>query len=156
APTVSLVTGNPHDLASAPVPQIAGFSSRGPVTADGGDLIKPDIAAPGVSVLADAANAEGAKPQFTFMSGTSMASPHVAGLAAMYLGLHPTATPAEIKSALMTTGSPTVTPAGEPSTDVFAQGNGQVDPTRYLNPGLLYLNGPADWTQYVAAIGGDS
>ncbi|MFD3457656.1 S8 family serine peptidase [Streptomyces sp. NPDC058691] len=155
APTVTLVDGNPHHLASAAAPQIAGFSSRGPLTADGGDLIKPDLAAPGVGILADGANAAGGRPGFTFMSGTSMASPHVAGLAALYLGVHPQATPAEIKSALMTTTSPTVTTDGKPSEDVFAQGNGQVDPTRYLNPGLLYLNGPADWAQYVAALGGD-
>ncbi|WP_405770870.1 S8 family serine peptidase [Actinacidiphila glaucinigra] len=155
APTVTLVDGNPHHLASAAVPQIAGFSSRGPVQADGGDLIKPDLAAPGVAVLADGANAAGGRPSFTFMSGTSMASPHVAGLGALYLGLHPQATPAEIKSALMTTTRPTVTGAGEASEDVFAQGNGQVDATRYLHPGLLYLNGPEDWARYVAAIKGD-
>ncbi|WP_431953263.1 S8 family serine peptidase [Actinacidiphila sp. bgisy167] len=155
APKATLVEGNPHHLASAAVPQIAGFSSRGPLRADGGDLIKPDLAAPGVGVLADAANAAGGKPSFTYMSGTSMASPHVAGLGALYLGLHPQATPAEIKSALMTTTRPTVTETGEASGDVFAQGNGQVDATRYLNPGLLYLNGPDDWAQYVAAIRGD-
>ncbi|MFJ4983581.1 S8 family serine peptidase [Streptomyces sp. NPDC088732] len=154
-PTVTLVDGNPHHLASAAAPQIAGFSSRGPLTADGGDLIKPDLAAPGVGILADGANPAGGRPGFTFMSGTSMASPHVAGLAALYLGVHPQATPAEIKSALMTTTSPTVGGDGKPSADVFAQGNGQVDPTRYLNPGLLYLNGPADWARYVAALGGD-
>ncbi|MFJ5215922.1 S8 family serine peptidase [Streptomyces sp. NPDC088354] len=155
APTVTLVDGNPHHLASAAAPQIAGFSSRGPLTADGGDLIKPDLAAPGVGILADGANAAGGRPGFTFMSGTSMASPHVAGLAALYLGVHPQATPAEIKSALMTTTSPTVTADGKASGDVFAQGNGQIDPTRYLHPGLLYLNGPADWAQYVAGLGGD-
>ncbi|MEU4093608.1 S8 family serine peptidase [Streptomyces sp. NPDC026673] len=156
APTATLVDGNPHKLASVAVPQIAGFSSRGPVQADGGDLIKPDLAAPGVAVLADGANAAGERPRFTFMSGTSMASPHVAGLGALYLGLHPQATPAEIKSALMTTTQPTVTGAGEASDDVFAQGNGQVDATRYLHPGLLYLNGPADWTRYVDAVKGDT
>ncbi|MDX2706893.1 S8 family serine peptidase [Streptomyces sp. PA03-6a] len=155
APTATLVAGNPHRLASAAVPQIAGFSSRGPVQADGGDLIKPDLAAPGVAVLADGANAAGGRPSFTFMSGTSMASPHVAGLGALYLGLHPQATPAEIKSALMTTTRPTVTAAGEASEDVFAQGNGQVDATRYLHPGLLYLNGPDDWARYVAGVKGD-
>ncbi|MEU1620938.1 S8 family serine peptidase [Streptomyces sp. NPDC005722] len=155
APKATLVDGNPHRLASAAVPQVAGFSSRGPVQADGGDLIKPDLAAPGVSVLADGANAAGGRPSFTFMSGTSMASPHVAGLGALYLGLHPQATPAEIKSALMTTTRPTVTAAGEASADVFAQGNGQVDATRYLHPGLLYLNGPDDWARYVAAVKGD-
>ncbi|WP_431961598.1 S8 family serine peptidase [Actinacidiphila sp. bgisy160] len=156
APKATLVDGNPHHLTSAAVPQIAGFSSRGPLRADGGDLIKPDLAAPGVGVLADGANAAGQKPTFTFMSGTSMASPHVAGLGALYLGLHPRATPAEIKSALMTTTRPTLTGTGEASGDVFAQGNGQVDATRYLHPGLLYLNGPEDWTRYVAAIKGDT
>ncbi|MDX3239124.1 S8 family serine peptidase [Streptomyces sp. ME03-5709C] len=156
APTATLVDGNPHHLASAAVPQIAGFSSRGPLRADGGDLIKPDLAAPGVGVLADGANAAGQKPSFTYMSGTSMASPHVAGLGALYLGLHPQATPAEIKSALMTTTRPTVTGTGEASEDVFAQGNGQVDATRYLHPGLLYLNGPEDWARYIAAIKGDA
>ncbi|GGK73026.1 hypothetical protein Sme01_07390 [Sphaerisporangium melleum] len=155
APTATLVDGNPHGLPPAPAPQIAGFSSRGPVNADGGDLIKPDVAAPGVAILADGANAAGARPSFTFMSGTSMASPHVAGLAALYLGVHPQASPAEIKSALMTTTSPAVAADGRPSGDVFARGNGQVTPARYLDPGLLYLNGPDDWAGYVAAVHGD-
>ncbi|GAA1529545.1 S8 family serine peptidase [Kribbella lupini] len=153
APSATLVDGNPANLPEPATPQIAGFSSRGPVHADGGDLIKPDLAAPGVGILAAAANAAGQRPAYAFLSGTSMASPHVAGLAALYLGLHPSATPAEIKSALMTTTRPT---AGESAGDVFAEGNGQVDPTRYLSPGLLYLNGPDDWAGYLAAIHGDA
>ncbi|MEV6282533.1 S8 family serine peptidase [Kribbella sp. NPDC051770] len=151
--TATLVNGNPMHLPEPAAPQIAGFSSRGPVTADGGDLIKPDLAAPGVGILAAAANASGERPEYAFLSGTSMASPHIAGLAALYLGLHPAATPAEIKSALMTTTRPT---AGAAAGDVFAEGNGQVDPTRYLKPGLLYLNGPDDWAAYIAAIHGDA
>jgi subtilisin family serine protease len=156
APTATLVDGNPANLPEPAAPQVAGFSSRGPVTADGGDLIKPDLAAPGVGILAAATNAAGQRPSYAFLSGTSMASPHVAGLAALYLGLHPSATPAEIKSALMTTTRPIVGPDGQPAGDVFAEGNGQVDPTRYLSPGLLYLNGPDDWAAYIAAIHGDA
>ena len=72
-----------------------------------------------------------------------MASPHIAGLAALYLGERPNATPAEIKSAMMTTAYDTVDDAGDPVTDPFAQGAGHVDPTRFFEPGLLYLNGLA-------------
>ncbi|WP_414772379.1 S8 family serine peptidase, partial [Escherichia coli] len=75
-----------------PTPQVAGFSSRGPMLADGSDVLKPDISAPGVAILAAAANAEGATPTFEFLSGTSMSSPHIAGLAALYLGERPLAT----------------------------------------------------------------
>ncbi|HWR85896.1 MAG TPA: S8 family serine peptidase [Rhodoglobus sp.] len=139
-----------------PVPQVAGFSSRGPVLADGSDLLKPDIAAPGVSILAAGPNAEGAEPTFRFLSGTSMAAPHIAGLAALYLGERPQAPPAEIKSAMMTTAYDTVGPGGETVTDPFAQGAGHVDPTRFFEPGLLYLNGTTDWLGYIAGLGYDT
>ena len=152
-PTVKFVNGNTSGADEAAVPQVAGFSSRGPVLADGGDVLKPDLAAPGVGILAAAANAEGASGAYEFMSGTSMASPHVAGLAALYLGIHATATPAAIKSALMTTTYPTVTADGSDATDVFAQGAGEVDPTRYLDPGLVYLNDVDDWNEYLKATG---
>ena len=105
--TATFVNDNITD-SPTPVPQLAGFSSRGPVQAAGSDVLKPDIAAPGVSILAAAANAEGGDPAFEFLSGTSMAAPHVAGLAALYLGEKPLATPAEIKSALSTTATDTV------------------------------------------------
>ena len=135
-----------------PVPQIAGFSSRGPMKAAGSDIIKPDVAAPGVAILAATNNAGGAKPTFGILSGTSMASPHVAGLGALYLGEHPNATPAEIKSTLMTTAYDTVNADGSTSTDVFAQGAGQVDPKRYFEPGLLYLNDVQDWASYIEGV----
>ncbi|MDT0156108.1 S8 family serine peptidase [Microbacterium sp. ARD32] len=135
-----------------PVPQIAGFSSRGPMKAAGSDIIKPDVAAPGVAILAATNNARKAKPTFGILSGTSMASPHVAGLGALYLGERPNATPAEIKSALMTTAYDTVNADGSKSTDVFAQGAGQVDPKRYFEPGLLYLNDVQDWASYIEGV----
>ena len=136
-----------------PTPQVAGFSSRGPILADGSDMLKPDITAPGVSILAAGPNQEGAEGVQQFLSGTSMAAPHIAGLALLYLGERPLAAPAEIKSALMTTAYNTFDAAGAEVTDPFAQGAGHTDPTRYFEPGMLYLNGLADWLAYIQGVG---
>lgn len=132
-----------------PTPVVAGFSSRGPMLADGSDILKPDISAPGVGILAATHNAAGAEPTFGFKSGTSMSSPHIAGLAALYLGERPLATPGEIKSAMMTTAYDTVNEDGSANTDPFAQGAGHVDPTRFFEPGLVYDNGVLEWAQYL-------
>ncbi|WP_106815835.1 S8 family serine peptidase [Microbacterium timonense] len=132
-----------------PTPVVAGFSSRGPMLADGSDILKPDISAPGVAILAATHNAAGEDPTFGFKSGTSMSSPHIAGLAALYLGERPLATPGEIKSAMMTTAYDTVNEDGSPNTDPFAQGAGHVDPTRFFEPGLIYDNGALQWAQYL-------
>ncbi|TFD70349.1 S8 family peptidase [Cryobacterium gelidum] len=155
AATVTFTPENTTDVQTA-VPQIAGFSSRGPLTADGGDILKPDIAAPGVGILADGANAAGTEPTFKFLSGTSMASPHIAGLAALYLGVKPLATPAEIKSVMMTTAKDTVGADGDRVSDPFAQGAGSVNPTAFDFPGLIYQSGPADWLAYLQGIGFDA
>ncbi len=64
--------------------QIAIFSSRGPVTVDGSNRLKPDVSAPGVSVYSSYPT-----NSYTSMSGTSMAAPHVAGLAALLISAHP-------------------------------------------------------------------
>lgn len=149
---ITLIGENTTD-AVTPTPQIAGFSSRGPMLADGSDVLKPDVAAPGVAILAATHNAPGEEPTFGILSGTSMASPHVAGLAALYLGERPNATPAEIKSAMMTTAYDTVLADGSKNTNPFEQGAGQVDPKRYLNPGLLYLNGIKDWAAFLDGKG---
>jgi subtilisin family serine protease len=152
--TVTFTMGNSTGV-TPPTPQVAGFSSRGPVEADGSNVLKPDITAPGVAIIADGANAEGAEPTYLFESGTSMATPHIAGLAALYLGEHPSATPSEVKSAMMTTAYNTVDADGNPVTDPFAQGAGHVDPTKYFSPGLLYLNDTPDWYAYIQGIGYD-
>ncbi|MCY7403534.1 MAG: S8 family serine peptidase [Cryobacterium sp.] len=138
-----------------PTPQVAGFSSRGPVLADGSDILKPDVTAPGVAILADGPNAAGGEPTWQFLSGTSMSSPQIAGLAALYLGERPLATPGEIKSALMTSAYDTVDANGDTVTDPLTQGAGHVDPTKMFEPGLLYLNDTEAWYSYIQGIGYD-
>jgi subtilisin family serine protease len=82
---------------------LANFSLRGPVPAPLQDLAKPDIAAPGVAIYAASDAGSG---NFENMSGTSMASPHVAGAAALLRAVHPAWSVDEIKSALVTTAMP--------------------------------------------------
>lgn len=149
---ITLEAGNSSGI-ETPAPVVAGFSSRGPAVADGGDVLKPDIAAPGVGIIAATANPEDGEPTFSFLSGTSMAAPHVAGLAAIYLGAKPLATPAEVKSALMTTATDVVTADGAVSTDPWAQGAGFVNTQSMLDPGLIYQNGTTDWFGYLRGLG---
>jgi hypothetical protein len=151
--TVSLVKGDLTGEPPAPAPQVAGFSSRGPSLASGGDLLKPDIAAPGVNVLAGVSTIGNHGDQFGFMSGTSMAAPHIAGFGALVLGKQPTWTPAMVKSAMMTTAYPLVNPDGSVNTDPFQGGAGHIDSTRVLDPGLVYNSGPNDWLGFLNGQG---
>ena len=81
---------------------MAGFSSQGPTDVD--FRVKPDVVAPGVNVLSSVpANACAAPPCFAFFSGTSMASPHLAGSAAVIRGQHPGWSAAEVRSAVVNT-----------------------------------------------------
>ncbi|WP_175525159.1 S8 family serine peptidase [Microbacterium sp. cf046] len=133
-----------------PVPQIAAFSGRGPL-AGTDDVLSPDVAAPGVAILAATGNTPEGDPAWDLASGTSMAAAHVAGLAALSLMAHPDATPSEIKSALMTGAANTLNPDGSANVDPFAQGAGQVDPDALLDPALVYPSGPLDWAGFVQA-----
>ena len=119
---------------------MATFSARGPGPV--ADILKPDVTAPGINILAgftpDAANAAPGE-NFAFLSGTSMSTPHVAGVAALLLEAHPTWTPAAVKSALMTTArqdmqiAESITPANP-----FDFGAGHIVPNDAFDPGLVY------------------
>ena len=110
---------------------LAGFSSQGPTNVD--YAIKPDLTSVGVNVLSseacDTSGACGNDGDWAFYAGTSMSSPHVAGSAAVIRGLHPTWTPAQIKSALVNTSDLVVRNAFNALTTVGpqAQGAGRED-----------------------------
>jgi hypothetical protein len=129
---------------------MASFSSRGPT----GDWIKPDVTAPGVQVLAgwtaqpDQTTADNGPPGslFAAIAGTSMSSPHAAGVSALVKAAHPGWTPEEIKSALMTSAVQSVvkedgvTPAGP-----FDDGAGSIRADRAVNPTLVFNETYADF-----------
>ncbi|MBB0243135.1 S8 family serine peptidase [Streptomyces alkaliphilus] len=99
---------------------VADFSSSGPRFRDG--LPKPDLTAPGVEITAAAAGTGG----YVAMGGTSMASPHVAGAAALLAQARPELTPEELKAVLV--GSA----VGLADTPVHRQGTGRIDIPRAL------------------------
>ncbi|MEU1591217.1 S8 family serine peptidase, partial [Micromonospora sp. NPDC005710] len=99
---------------------LADFSSQGPRAGDGG--LKPEITAPGVDILAARSHlVRGGSGDYTLMSGTSMATPHVAGTAALVAAAHPDWTGQRIKEALVSTVK--ATPAYTP----YQAGAGRVD-----------------------------
>ncbi|OAY68214.1 Subtilisin-like protease SBT3.5 [Ananas comosus] len=130
-------------------PKIAAFSSRGPSVAFPG-VLKPDVAAPGVSILAARRNS------YFFDSGTSMACPHVSAVAALLKSLHPDWSPAAIKSAIVTTASVRdgygipieAEGTSRKLADPFDFGGGHINPNRAADPGLIrFFNctlGPSD------------
>ena len=138
------------------MPEVAAFSSRGPSITTSGDILKPDIAAPGVDVLA-AVSPVGATHygrNYDLISGTSMASPHIAGLGALLYQKHTDWTPMMIKSALMTT-APTTHPPDASDGGVFAQGAGFVQPNPAADPGIVFDSGLIDWLGYLETYVGD-
>ena len=137
---------------SAAAPDIAAFSSRGPSLAGGGDILKPDVMAPGVDVLAAVSPAGNSGKLFDLISGTSMSSPHVAGIAALLRQAHRDWSPMAIKSALMTTASATA-PINAGARHPFASGAGQVVPNSATNPGLVYDAGWSDWLSFLQGQG---
>lgn len=116
---------------------IASFSSRG---VSFGRFIGPDVTAPGVNILSSGyGSGSGVERHMGFgqVSGTSMSSPHVAGAAALLRDLHPDWTPAQIKSALMTTAKydGIESSSGGPAS-IFEMGAGRIDLSKAGDPGI--------------------
>ncbi len=137
----------------AAAPFTADFSSRGPILAGGGDLLKPDLIAPGQDVLAAVALEGHAGREFDLYSGTSMASPHVAGLAALLKDLHPGWSPMMIKSALMTSAYDVLDGLNTDPGVIFSQGAGHVQPNSAADPGLVFDAGWNDWLNFLCGAG---
>jgi hypothetical protein len=133
---------------TAPAPYTASFSSRGPLKASA-DLLKPDLIAPGQDILAAVAPPANAGRDFDLYSGTSMSSPHVAGLAALFKDLHPEWTPMMIKSALMTTGYDVLDGPNTNPLVIFRQGAGHVAPNKAMDPGLVFDSNMVDWIGFL-------
>lgn len=137
-------------------PELASFSSYGPALAGSGDLLKPDILAPGVEVIAPVSPASGGE-DFGSLSGTSMSTPHITGLAALMLQQHPGWSPMAVKSALMTTARQTNT-ADEPiqrggaDATPLDYGSGEVVADDAYDPGLVYDSGLLEWLRYTCSI----
>jgi hypothetical protein len=137
--------------ATAATPDVmAAFSSRGPQS----DFIKPDIVAPGVQVLAgmtpqpDETTPTNGPPgnNFQAIAGTSMASPHAAGVSALVMSVHPDWTPAEVKSALMTSSvQDVVKEDGSSAPTPFDDGAGSIRADRAIDPTLVFDESYADY-----------
>ncbi|OIS97406.1 subtilisin-like protease sbt3.9 [Nicotiana attenuata] len=146
------------------------FSSRGPNSFTP-EILKPDVAAPGVNVLAAFIPRSGDNG-FKLQSGTSMATPHVSGIIALLKVAHPNWSPAAIKSALVTTdvitniltvrvawNEDTYTSeifsegAGDKLADPFDFGGGICNPNGATDPGLVYDMDKDDYLNYLCSLG---
>ncbi len=136
---------------------IADFSSRGPNLA-AIDVMKPDVTAPGVSILAGHTPevANGVKGElFQYLSGTSMSTPHAAGVAALIKEAHPGWDPGRIKSALMTTAYVGLNREDGGVADPLDMGSGHIDANRAIDPGLVYDSGYPEHGAVVCALEGN-
>ncbi|KAJ0105196.1 hypothetical protein Patl1_19463 [Pistacia atlantica] len=124
-------------------PEVAGFSSRGPNVQSPG-ILKPDIIGPGMNILAawpfSIENITNTKSTFNMISGTSMACPHLSGVAALMKSSHPDWSPAAIKSAIMITA------------EIL---NRQVNPSKANDPGLVYDIQPNDCIPHLCGLNYD-
>uniref|UniRef100_A0A0E0FTP6 Subtilisin-like protease n=1 Tax=Oryza nivara TaxID=4536 RepID=A0A0E0FTP6_ORYNI len=168
---------NPNYGISAP--KVMFYSARGPDPEDNSlanaDILKPNLIAPGSSIWGAWSSlgldsAEFAGESFAIISGTSMAAPHVAGLAALVKQKFPYFSPAAIGSALSTTtslsdreGNPIMAQRtyGNPNSTQspatpFDMGNGFVNATAALDPGLIFDSSYDDFFSFLCGINGSA
>ncbi|MEH1166296.1 S8 family serine peptidase [Micromonospora sp. CPCC 205539] len=150
---------SPSKLEIVDAPSVAAFSSAGPSNLNAGELLKPDISAPGQDIVAAFSPSQGGN-DFALESGTSMAAPHIAGIAALLLAKHPGWSPAAIRSAMMTSAQST-TGKGKPikigtyDATPLNYGAGQVTPGSAFDPGLVYDSNEQDWLRYLCGVSAD-
>ncbi|MCO5581885.1 hypothetical protein L7F22_035774 [Adiantum nelumboides] len=165
APKAKLVP--PHTYFGVkPSPIIAAFSSQGPNSVTP-FILKPDLSAPGLNILAAWSGDNGPtklefdqrRVKYNIYSGTSMSCPHVSGIAALLKEIHPTWSAAAIKSALMTTAFSTGSDgkviraaSGEVATP-FLMGAGEMNPTLAVDPGLVYDIELHEYCDYLHSVG---
>ncbi|XP_037475328.1 subtilisin-like protease SBT5.3 isoform X2 [Triticum dicoccoides] len=148
-----------------PSPVMAAFSSRGPNTITP-QILKPDIIAPGVNVIAAYSQevsptglASDSRPvAYMVESGTSMSCPHVAGIAGLLRAKYPKWNPNMVYSAIMTTanrggndGVGIRDETGRAATP-FSYGSGHVNPARALDPGLVYDTTTHDYLNFICSM----
>ncbi|KAK7338208.1 hypothetical protein VNO77_18810 [Canavalia gladiata] len=146
-----------------PAPKVASFSARGPNPVSP-EILKPDVIAPGLNILAawphtvppSGVASDERRSEFNILSGTSMACPHVSGLAALLKAAHPDWSPAAIRSALMTTaysvdnlGAPILDESTGNVSSLFDYGAGHVHPEKAMNPGLIYDISTYDYVDFL-------
>ncbi|KAI3774838.1 hypothetical protein L1987_49400 [Smallanthus sonchifolius] len=160
------ITHPSTQLDTKPAPFMAAFSSKGPniITPQ---ILKPDITAPGVSIIAAYTESQGPtnqdfdtrRVQYNCVSGTSMSCPHVSGIVGLLKTLHPDWSPAAIKSAIMTTArtrdneAKPMTNASHIKATPFSYGAGHVQPNRAMDPGLVYDLTTTDYLDLLCALG---
>nr|XP_019705465.1 subtilisin-like protease SBT2.5 [Elaeis guineensis] len=152
-------------------PAIASYSSRGPdvnnALMETADVLKPNIMAPGSAIWAAWSpksdnNQNAIGQEFALQSGTSMATPHVAGVAALIKQKHPNWSPAAITSAMMTSadvtdrsGSPMRSQGNEVATATpFDYGAGAINAARAIDPGLILDIAFKNYIQFLCAVPG--
>ncbi|KAD7117974.1 hypothetical protein E3N88_05242 [Mikania micrantha] len=153
-------------------PVVTRFSSRGPNFIDVNkhpiDLLKPDILAPGHNIWAAWSPMSVTRPilagyNFGLVSGTSMAAPHIAGIAALIKQRNPSWSPSMISSAMATTAT-TYDNRGEPImaqgqetyglhlSTPFDHGAGLVSPIHAIDPGLVFMSGYEDYMNFLCSL----
>ncbi|KAH0700914.1 hypothetical protein KY284_015129 [Solanum tuberosum] len=176
---VACILGGIKPSFSLSAPKVMYYSARGPDpednSVDNADILKPNLVAPGNSIWA-AWSSRGAESiefqgeNFAMMSGTSMAAPHIAGLAALIKQKFPTFTPAAIGSALSTTasqhnkyGGPILAQRAYANPDSnqspatpFDMGSGFVNATAALDPGLILDTSYNDYMAFLCGINGSA
>ncbi|XAR73313.1 Tripeptidyl-peptidase II [Bertholletia excelsa] len=165
-PTAAFKMHNLTLVGKDQAPFVLGFSARGP-NAVVPEILKPDIIAPGLNILAawppvispSRAQEDRRRVNYNMDTGTSMACPHIAGVAALIRAAHPDWSPAAIRSAFMTTSStidnhyfPVARYENlEPATPISI-GAGHVNPQMASDPGLVYDASVADYVTFLCGL----